>query len=96
MMDYPDLQKTSYLARCLKSPAKTLSFSFLLKVTVSWTFNVFRRRQTQGGPREQRQHPAVGVVTYLGGVSVPFVTSQRAGLGRQDGVFYFPGRFLTS
>lgn len=51
MINYPqntiDFQKTAYLSLCLQPPAKTPSFSFMLKLTVC-AFHIFGNGQKQG------------------------------------------------
>lgn len=52
----------------LQTKNKTLSFSFLLNMTLCWTIPMFGRRHKPGSLRVWRQQQA--------GVSLPFVTSQ--------------------
>lgn len=52
----------------LQTKNKTLSFSFLLNMTLCCTIPMFWRRHKQGSLRARRQQQA--------GVSLPFVTSQ--------------------
>lgn len=58
-----------------KQHVKPSAYCLLLKLRLRWTFHMFGRWIKT----KRIQHPAVGVVTNLGEIATPYVTSQRGG-----------------
>lgn len=72
------LSISAYFALCLQPPAKKVVSSFSLKLRPCWTFCMFGREQNQAGFTAWYQNSWLGVVLLiLGGILVPFVTSQK-------------------